>query len=349
MLKWARIVSLLVFSVCMVIISTASTALAGSVVVPNNLKVPPPVNSGALKIAELVNEERAKHGLKPVKFYALSPLQKAARIRAGEIRDKFEHIRPNASPWYTLLDELGIDFKAAGENIGHASNMKPEAVMQLWMSSPEHRDNILNPNYNMIGVGSAWSPSLNVYNWVQIFLETDDANKDFVELLPLYAEDFNNVKLNSGANNQSMIDKNIAYLKEASQRIAEGDTSVKQYMIQGHANKFLGNDLGARESFYKALKADPSNVNIYVAMARTFDYTYDRQKRLQWLQKGESLGVRNSELYAELAQIYSKMGQDEKALSYANLAVEVNPNSSLAISTRKNILEFQEYKRRNSH
>ena len=53
---------------------------------------------------------------------------------------------------------------------------------------------------------------------------------------------------------------------------------------------------------------------------------------MQWLQKGESIGVLNSELYAELSQTYSKMGQDEKALNYANLAVEANPNSSIAIS-----------------
>ena len=349
MLKAIKYSFLIIVCLCVIAAGNGSININTASAVPANITVPPPTNGGALKIAELVNEERARHGLRPVKFYTFAPVQKAARIRAGELRQKFDHVRPDNTQWYTALDGLKINYKAAGENIAHASSLKPEAVMQLWMNSPEHKDNILNPDYNMIGVGCAWSPSLNVFSWVQIFLETDDANKDFADLLPLYAEDFKSLKLNPGVSAESLIEKNIGYLTDARKNIAAGDTSVKQYMIYGHASKFLGNNLGARESFYKALQADPSNVNTYVAIASTYDYPYDIQKRLQWLQKGGSLGVKNSELYAYLAQTYSKLGQDEKALSYANMAIEVNPNSSLAINTRKNILEFQEYKRKHNH
>ena len=338
-----------IMCLCFMVVGNGSINVNVVSAAPANMTTPPSSNGGSLKIAELVNEERTRNGLQPVKFYVFAPVQKAARIRAGELRQKFDHVRPNNSQWYTILDAQNINYSAAGENIAHASSLKPEEVMQLWMNSPEHRDNILNPSYNMIGVGCAWSPSLNVFTWVQIFLETDDANKDFSDLLPLYAEDFKSLKLNPGVNAESLITKNIGYLRDAKKNIAAGDTSVKQYMIYGHANKFLGNILGARESFHKALQADPSNVNAYVEIASTYDYPYDIQKRLQWLQKGEALGVRNSELYAYLAQTYSKLGQDDKALSYANLAIEVNPNSSLAISTRKNILEFQEFKRKNRH
>lgn len=346
MLKVMRYVTLLMICACIISMGINYQIEVQAAAVPTQMKVPPPSNGGALKIAELVNEERAKQGLRPVKFYALSPVQKAARIRAGEIRQRFEHIRLDNSQWYTVLDGLNINYSAAGENIGHASNMKPETVMQMWMASPEHRANILNPDYNMMGVGCAWSPSLNVYSWTQIFLETDDANKNFVDLLPLYAEDIKSLHLNPGVDIDGLIAKNISNLKDASRSISAGDTSVRQYMIMGHANKFLGNYLGARESFFKALQADSSNVNVYVAIAETFDL-YDIQKRMTWLQKGEALGVRNSELYAALAQTYSKLNQDEKALYYANLAVEANPNSNIAIQTRKNILEFQEFKRKN--
>ena len=349
MLKAIRYSFLVIMCLFVIAAGNGYTSISIASVPPANMTVPPPSNGGSLKIAELVNEERTRHGLCPVKFYTFAPVQKAARIRAGELRQKFDHVRPDNTQWYTALDGLKINFKAAGENIAHASSLKPEDVMQLWMNSPEHRDNILNPDYNMIGVGCAWSPSLNVVSWVQIFLENDDANKDFTDLLPLYAEDFKSLKLNPGVNADSLIEKNIGYLTDARKNISTGDKSAKQYMIYGHASKFLGDNLGARESFYKALQVEPSNVNAYVAIASTYDYPYDIQKRLQWLQKGESLGVRNSELYAYLAQTYNKLGQDEKALSYANMAIEVNPNSSMAVQTRKNIMEFQEYKRKNKH
>ena len=349
MLKAIRYSFLVIMCLFVIAAGNGYTSISIASVPPANMTVPPPSNGGSLKIAELVNEERTRHGLRPVKFYTFAPVQKAARIRAGELRQKFDHVRPDNTQWYTALDGVKINFKAAGENIAHASSLKPEDVMQLWMNSPEHRDNILNPDYNMIGVGCAWSPSLNVVSWVQIFLENDDANKDFTDLLPLYAEDFKSLKLNPGVNADSLIEKNIGYLTDARKNISTGDKSAKQYMIYGHASKFLGDNLGARESFYKALQVEPSNVNAYVAIASTYDYPYDIQKRLQWLQKGESLGVRNSELYAYLAQTYSKLGQDEKALSYANMAIEVNPNSSMAVQTRKNIMEFQEYKRKNKH
>jgi uncharacterized protein YkwD len=41
-----------------------------------------------------------------------------------------------------------------GENIA-AGYPTPEAVVSGWMSSPEHRDNILSPDYTEIGVGVA--------------------------------------------------------------------------------------------------------------------------------------------------------------------------------------------------
>ena len=349
MLKMARTIGVLAVFACIMALFMSSPAMARTVVNPNNMQVPPPGNGGALKIAELVNEERAKYGLKPLKFYSFAPVQKAARIRAGEIRQKFEHLRLNNSQWYTVLDSLNINYSFAGENIGKASGMKPENVMQMWMASQEHRDNILNPEYNMIGVGCAWSPFLNVFCWTQIFLKTDDADKSFIDLLPLYADDIKSMNLNPGIDIDSRIAKNMTYVTEAASKIAAGDKSAKQYLILGHASKFLGDYLGARDSFFNALKAEPGNVRIYSAIASTFDYPYDIQKRLAWLQKGESLGVRDSELYAYLAQTYSKLNQDEKALYYANLAVEVDPNSNFAISVRKNILDFQEYKKRNSH
>ena len=62
-----------------------------------------------------------------------------------------------------------IKYKSAGENIAKWHDT-PEFVMERWMQSKGHRDNILNKNYNEIGIGKAVDKNGKNY-WVQIFIE----------------------------------------------------------------------------------------------------------------------------------------------------------------------------------
>lgn len=103
----------------------------------------------AYRIFELVNAERAKAGVPALKLDA--DLQSAGMLRAAEISYKFEHIRPNGKICYS------ISSKVYAENIcmnkGHAD---PAAkAMDVWMGSEAgHRDNILDPDFTIIGVGT---------------------------------------------------------------------------------------------------------------------------------------------------------------------------------------------------
>lgn len=88
------------------------------------------------------------------------------RVRAEELEELFEHTRPDGSSCFTALDQAGINYRAAGENIamGYRS---PEAVVEGWMNSPGHRANILNGDFTHIGVG--YAPD---WNWAQLFVGT---------------------------------------------------------------------------------------------------------------------------------------------------------------------------------
>ena len=122
-------------------------------------------NTFAQEVLELVNQERAKMGEKPLRL--ADDLLNVAAIRAEEISRKFSHTRPNGKPFHTALFK-GTNYYL-GENIA-AGATSPEAVMEQWMNSPGHRKNILTAKYRELGVGYLYLPDSEYgHYWVQIF------------------------------------------------------------------------------------------------------------------------------------------------------------------------------------
>lgn len=117
------------------------------------------------EIVELVNIERKKAGVKPLKLSR--ELIRPAMIRAKEITKVFSHTRPNGMPFESAF--YGIEYKIVGENIA-AGQTSCEMVMQQWMDSPGHRANILNKKYKYIGVGYLYDKKTRYKHfWVQHF------------------------------------------------------------------------------------------------------------------------------------------------------------------------------------
>lgn len=121
-------------------------------------------NSYAEEVLRLVNVERSKAGLSPLT--ATSALKAAADKRAQETAVSFSHTRPNGSKFSTVLQEYGISYRTAGENIAYGQR-SPQEVVNAWMNSPGHRANILNANFNKIGIGVYQSNG--VIYWSQLF------------------------------------------------------------------------------------------------------------------------------------------------------------------------------------
>ena len=117
-------------------------------------------SSYAQRVVELVNIERAKEGLSPLTMD--SKISAAAAVRAEEIKTTFSHTRPNGTSCFTALDQAGVSYRGAGENIA-SGQRTPEEVVTAWMNSEGHRKNIMNANFKNIGV--AYSNRA----WVQLF------------------------------------------------------------------------------------------------------------------------------------------------------------------------------------
>lgn len=118
-----------------------------------------------LRVVELVNEERAKAGLKPVTLQ--KNISAAAQVRAQETEVSFSHTRPDGTKFTTALAQAGVTYRGAGENIAWGQRT-PEQVMNGWMNSAGHRANILNEKFTSIGVGYYQNAAGTNY-WTQLF------------------------------------------------------------------------------------------------------------------------------------------------------------------------------------
>ena len=76
------------------------------------------IKSGFLR---LVNEERARVGVKPLRTN--SALTTAANYRSYELLKNFSHTRPNGQPFYTILNPDEYSKYGVGENIQLTSHM----------------------------------------------------------------------------------------------------------------------------------------------------------------------------------------------------------------------------------
>ncbi|MEI3614209.1 CAP domain-containing protein [Pseudogracilibacillus sp. SO30301A] len=104
------------------------------------------------QVVELTNQERAKNGLQPLQVD--NELSKVAREKSRDmqVNNYFDHNSPTYGSPFDMMKAYGINYRAAGENIAMGQRT-PQEVVNAWMNSPGHRENILNSSFTHIGVG----------------------------------------------------------------------------------------------------------------------------------------------------------------------------------------------------
>ncbi|MEZ4865931.1 MAG: CAP domain-containing protein [Caldilineaceae bacterium] len=129
--------------------------------------------SNEAKVVELVNEERAKQGLSPLKYNG--DLSEAARYHAADMaadqysnHDTYDRVNDVLTKICTATQRTQkyYTYNKFTENIGNGTS-SPQTIMQAWMASSGHRANILG-DYRELGVGYA-----QLY-WVQDFTTTNN-------------------------------------------------------------------------------------------------------------------------------------------------------------------------------
>jgi uncharacterized protein YkwD len=117
-------------------------------------------------VVTLVNERRRAAGCGPVRQNSRLTTAAYRHSRDMAVNDFLSHTGSNGStPWDRA--RLAGYQKAHSENVA-AGHKTPELVVEAWMESPGHRDNILNCRSKAVGVGVRHGGSYGIY-WTQMF------------------------------------------------------------------------------------------------------------------------------------------------------------------------------------
>lgn len=127
------------------------------------------------EMVTMLNNARKLAGVAELK---VSPaLCRAADIRAEEVIDTTEHVRPNGEDISTVLSEESVGFNddiasniSLGENLTVRYNNKDFPAFDAFSNfknSPEHNQNMLNYRWVYLGIGS--STDSNTKSWIQLF------------------------------------------------------------------------------------------------------------------------------------------------------------------------------------
>lgn len=109
----------------------------------------------------LLNNDRAKNGLPALK--SNSQLARVAENHAKDMisRGYFAHNTPEGKTPFQRMQEAGITYSTAGENL--AINSSVAAAETAFMNSSGHRANILNTSYTDVGIGVVQNSSGQLY------------------------------------------------------------------------------------------------------------------------------------------------------------------------------------------
>ena len=143
--------------------ATAAAAAPRTAPVVTAPKVTGPVATASYadRVLALTNAERTSRGLRALSFSTCA--DGFANTWAGKLALAGTLSHQALTPILDVCNARGV-----GENVAFG-NVSPETLVQMWMDSPGHRANILNPAFTPLGVGDVTTATGRVYG-VQVFL-----------------------------------------------------------------------------------------------------------------------------------------------------------------------------------
>lgn len=125
---------------------------AGGLLADPNSSIAPRVPDEA-EIIQISNANRAEINIAPLKENTVLNAAAAAKLADMQAKSYWEHVSPDGrEPWDFITTE-GYDYSFAGENLAKGF-VNADTVVTAWMNSASHRANVLNGNFNEVGIAS---------------------------------------------------------------------------------------------------------------------------------------------------------------------------------------------------
>ncbi len=155
-------------------------------------------NYDSSDIIELTNQKRKENGLNELQPNQI--LNQVARAKANDLlhRQYWSHYDPEGRNIKYFLNEFNYTFYVAGENLAKDFYSHID-VVNAWMNSPSHRQNILEPRYKEIGVAVVEGNFLGKYTnlVVQVFATpVSESNLEFNESIKIILPQDNHIQNN---------------------------------------------------------------------------------------------------------------------------------------------------------
>lgn len=126
------------------------------------LAVEPSNEITAANVLRLMNDYRASEGIAPLHSDERLDLAAADRMHNMEEESFWSHESPRGESPFQWLDRHAYHYRSAGENLAYGFETA-RLLVQSWMESRGHRENILSRDYEDCGIaiidGSTLGPA----------------------------------------------------------------------------------------------------------------------------------------------------------------------------------------------
>ena len=135
------------------------TALPAATAMASAPEPDPEIKAAEWSVLGHMNRVRDRQGLKPLRMATRVRLVARDRSRTMKNQDYFAHVSPAGATAASMLNDIGVSYSSWGENIGWTKYMGNEEgarwMVDWWKNSPPHRRNMLNGDFNYVGIGMA--------------------------------------------------------------------------------------------------------------------------------------------------------------------------------------------------
>ena len=220
----------------------------------------------ANEVLKLANKERSERGLNPLELDNKLTNIAEDHSQSMAVNDFFGHKDPtDGSSSLNRIEEGGYEWNRWGENVA-AGHSTPEDVMEGWMKSPGHRNNILNPNFTEMGIGYEFlvddKGSVNYsHYWTQVF-GTPLSNSNNTSVKGVSSEKTTSAditSINTSANSPSFVQQLTGLINRERTEAGLDSLEVDQQLSQAarqHSNDMAINDYASYNSLDSSIPGE---------------------------------------------------------------------------------------------